>query len=140
MPDEIMVKKGTLKKVVAVLCVIVLVSASVYCIYQKVILPRSQLIEQISFLRNEINNRTFEKEQLDKQVADLQGQISNLTQLINPEFTDTVQLNLEINELTIQLDNANQAINRLNNELLEANTTIARLQSEIDAGPNTVVK
>jgi peptidoglycan hydrolase CwlO-like protein len=135
LPEEITVKKTTLKKVVAIVCVIVLVSASVYFIYQSVIIPRTQLIEQIAFLRNEIKNKTFEKEQLDKQVAALQVQISNLTQLINPEYTDVNQLNSEITALTSQLNNANQAIARLNNELQAANSTIERLQKEVGAGP-----
>jgi septal ring factor EnvC (AmiA/AmiB activator) len=135
LPEEIRVKKATLKKVAATVCVILLISASVYYLYQSVILPRSQLIDQIAFLRNEIKNRTFEKEQLGKQVTDLQVQISNLTQIVNPEFTDETQLNSEINALTIQLDNANQAIAGLNNELLEANATIERLQREINKAP-----
>ena len=134
MQQEIRVKKTTLRKIVAVICVIVLVSASFYYIYQKIVLPRSRLIEQIAFLRDEINNRTFEKEQLDMQVADLQEQISNLTQIINPQYTNITQLNSEINKLNDQLDNLNQAITRLNNELLEANSIIQRLQKEIEAG------
>jgi peptidoglycan hydrolase CwlO-like protein len=137
--DKITVKKSTINKIEAIVCIIIVLTTVSYYIYDRVILPRVALTTNISQLQKELNSKTSETEQLNTQIADLQIQINNLTQIITPKSNDIVQLNSEINDLNSRLEQANQNITRLTNQLTDAQSTIKHLQAGIQAGPSVII-
>lgn len=140
MSEKITVKKSTIKKIVATVCIIVILSTVSYYIYDRAILPHVKLTTNISELQNKLNTKTSEIEQLNNQIHNLQNQIDNLTQIISPKSDNITQLNSEINNSNIKLDQANQNITNLTHQLTDAQNYINRLRAGIQAGPSIIVK
>ena len=128
MSDKITVKKSTIKKLVAILGILIVLSTVSYFIYDRVIIPRIALTTNISQLQNSIVNKTQEIENLNRQITDLQNQIDNYTKTTESKNEDIVQLNQEIDTLETRLQQANQNITRLTGELYDAQNLIGALR------------
>jgi len=129
MTEKISIKKSTIKKVVAITVVTVLLSVLGYAIYQAFVVDRGTLTTDISELQNELNQKKVEVARLEKQVADLQNEISLQDSALEQKNVDIEQLRNQTVTLYGQLASARNEIRNLTETIEELEALVKAYQN-----------